>query len=213
VSAIEKFDRLARGYAAHDYADPARYSARRAEVAFALGPELAPGSTVLDLGCGDANMAEPLLARGMRYRGVDGSAAMIEEARARLGDAVSLDVARLDEYEPPEPVDLTLCLRAFYYAADRGAFFRRIASYTRVKFVIDFDPRAYDRIALVRDLHANGFDRVELRPFFLPQRAAPPAPLRAALLALEDAGPLARAALKVRGIWFCAASPASPART
>jgi hypothetical protein len=213
VNAIEKFDRLARGYAAHDYADPARYAARRAEVALALGPELPPGATVLDLACGDANMAEPLLARGLRYRGVDGSAVMIEEARARLGDAVSLEVARLDEYEPPEPVDLTLCLRALYYAADREAFLRRVAAYTRVKLVFDFDPRALDRRAIVRDLHANGFDRVELRPFFLPQRAAPPAPLRAALLALEDAGPLARAALKVRGIWFCAASPALPART
>jgi len=213
VNAIEKFDRLARGYAAHDYADPARYAARRAEVALALGPELPPGATVLDLACGDANMAGPLLARGLRYRGVDGSSAMIEEARARLGDGVPLEVARLDEYEPPEPVDLTLCLRAFYYAADRGAFVRRVAAYTRVKFVFDFDPRAQDRRAIVRDLHANGFDRVELRPFFLPQRAAPPAPLRAALLALEDAGPLARAALKVRGIWFCAASPALPART
>jgi SAM-dependent methyltransferase len=213
VSAIEKFDRLARGYAAHDYADPARYTARRAEVALALGPPLAPGSTVLDLACGDANMAEPLLARGLRYRGVDGSAAMIEEARARLGDTVSLEVARMDEYVPPEPVDLTLCLRAFYYPADRGVFLRRVAAYTRVKLVFDFDPRAQDRGAIVRDLHANGFDRVELRPFFLPQRAAPPAPLRAALLALEDAGPLARAALKVRGIWFCAASPALPART
>jgi len=213
VNAIEKFDRLARGYAAHDYADPARYAARRAEVALALGPELPPGATVLDLACGDANMAEPLLARGLRYRGVDGSAAMIEEARARLGDTVSLEVARLDEYEPPEPVDLTLCLRAFYYAPDRGAFLRRVAAYTRVKFVFDFDPRVHDRGALARDLYANGFERVELRPFFLPQRSAPPASLRAALLALEHAGPLARAALKVRGIWFCAASPALPART
>src|SRR4029079_9123549 len=81
VSAIEKFDRLARGYAAHDYADPARYTARRADVAIQLGPVLPPGSTVLYLACGDANMAEPLLARGMRYSGVDGSAAMITEAR------------------------------------------------------------------------------------------------------------------------------------
>src|SRR5439155_1225949 len=60
VRAIEKFDRLARGYAAHDYADPARYAARRADVALALGPAVVPGSTVLDLACGDANMAEPL---------------------------------------------------------------------------------------------------------------------------------------------------------
>jgi SAM-dependent methyltransferase len=209
VSAIDKFDRLAPGYATHDYADPERYAARRADVALAVGPQLPPGATVLDLACGDANMAEPLLARGLRYRGVDGSAAMIEEARARLGDAVSLEVARLDEYEPPEPVDLTLCLRAFYYAPEREAFFRRIGAYTRVKLVFDFDPRVYDREAIVRDLRAGGFDRVELRPFFLPQRVALPGPVRAAVEALERTGPLARAALHVRGIWFCAASPAA----
>jgi SAM-dependent methyltransferase len=214
VNAIEKFDRLARGYAAHDYVDPTRYAARRADVALALGPKLAPGSTVLDLACGDANMAEPLLAQGLRYRGVDGSAAMIEEARARLGDKVSLEVARMDEYEPPGPVDLTLCLRAFYYASDLGAFLRRVAGYTRVKLVFDFDPRVYDRGSIVRELRANGFDRVELRPFFLPQRVAPPAPVRAAMLALEHSGPLAHAVLRVRGIWFCAATPgSSPART
>jgi len=211
VSTIEKFDRLARGYAAHDYADPARYAARRADVALALGPPLPPGATVLDLACGDANMAEPLVARGLRYRGVDGSAAMIAEARARLGDGVPLDVAPIDEYDPPEPVDMTLCLRAFYYAPDRVAFFGRIASYTRVKFVFDFDPRTYDRAEIVRDLLRGGFDPVELRPFFLPQRVAVPAPARAALLALERSGPLARAALRVRGIWFCAAT--SRART
>jgi len=213
VSAIEKFDRLAPGYAAHDYADPARYAARRADVALGLGPPLEPGSTVLDLACGDANMAEPFLARGFRYRGVDGSSGMIEEARTRLGDAVPLEVARMDEYEPPEPVDVTLCLRAFYYPEDRGAFLRRVKSYTRVKLVFDFDPRVQARDRIVRELRENGFDEIALRPFFLPQRVAPPAPVRAALLALEHAGPLARLALRVRGILFCAATPASPVRT
>ena len=209
MNAIEKFDRLAHGYAAHDYADPERYAARRAQVALALGPRLPPGATVLDLACGDGNMAQPLLAAGLRYRGVDGSAPMIEEARERLGEAVPLEVAHLDAYEPPEPVDLTLCLRAFYYAPDRRAFFRRIAGYTRVKLVFDFDPRVYDREAIVGDLRASGFDSVDLRPFFLPQRHALPRPAQWGLLALEQAGPLARAALHVRGIWFCAASPAA----
>jgi methyltransferase family protein len=213
VSAIEKFDRLARDYAARDYADPARYAARRADVALALGQSLPPGATVLDLACADANMAEPLLARGLRYRGVDGSAAMIEEARARLGETVPLEVSPMDEYEPPEPVDLTLCLRAFYYPPDRAAFLRRVASYTRVKLVFDFEPRVFDRETLVRELRENGFERVELRPFFLPQRVAAPAPIRAALLALERSGPFARAALRVRGIWFCAAMPAASAST
>ena len=209
MNVIDKFDRLARGYAAHDYADPERYAARRAEVALAIGPKLPSAATVLDLACGDANMAEPLLARGLSYRGVDGSAAMIEEARSRLGDAVPLEVGRLDEYEPPEPVDLTLCLRAVYLVPDRQAFFRLVAGYTRVKLVFDFDPRARDRKAIVRDLRASGFERVELRPFFLPQRVALPGPVRAGVQALERAGPLARAALHVRGILFCTASPAA----
>jgi SAM-dependent methyltransferase len=206
VTVLDKFERLARGYSQHDYADPERYGRRRAEVAIAAGPPLAPGATVLDLACGDANLAEPLLALGYRYRGVDGSPAMIAEARARLGDAAMLEVGAMDAYEPPEPVDMTLCLRAFYYPSDRPAFFRHIAGYTRVKLVFDFDPRVYDRRELEADLRASGFDEIVLRPFFLPQRVRVPTPARRLLAALEHAGPLARAALHVRGIWFCAAS-------
>ena len=209
MSQLEKFDRLAKGYTDHDYADPGRYTVRRAEVATRLGPPLWPGATVLDLPCGDANMAEPLLALGYRYRGVDGSAAMIEEARARLGDRVPLDVSLMDEYEPDEPVDMTLCLRAFYYATDRRAFFRRVAGYTRMKFVFDFDPRTYDRAELLSDLRASGFAGLTLRPFFLPQQVAVPGLAFAALRGLEHTGPLARAALRVRGIWFVAATPAA----
>ena len=210
--AVAKFDGLARGYSAHDYADPSGYGSRRAQVVAELAGPLAPGASLLDLACGDGNLAEPLLALGYRYSGVDGSAAMIAEARSRLGEAVRLDVALIDEYEPPEPVDVTVCLRAFYYPVDRRAFFRRVAGYTRTRFVFDFDPRVYDRAGLETDLRATGFDRIRLRPFFLPQRVAVPAPVGGALTALEHAGPLARAALHLRGIYFCAASP-SPART
>jgi SAM-dependent methyltransferase len=214
VSALDKFDRIAPGYSARDYADPPRYTARRAQVATELGPKLPVGATVLDLACGDANMAEPLRALGYSYRGVDGSAGMIEEARARLGDTVSLEVALMDSYEPPEPVDMTLCLRAFYYPADRRAFLRRVAGYTRTKLVFDFNPRAQSRKEIERDLREGGFGQIELRPFFLPQLHAVPAPVRVALTALEQTGPLARAALRVRGIWFCSATPASsPERT
>ena len=207
MNVLQKFDRLARGYAAHDYADPSRYTARRAQVATELGPPLPPGATVLDLACGDANMAEPLLALGYRYRGADGSTGMIEEARRRLGDRVPLEVALMDEYEPPEPVDMTLCLRAFYYPPDRQAFLARISGYTRTKLVFDFNPRAQPRAEIERELLEAGYGQLELRPFFLPQLHAVPGPVRAALTALEHAGPLARAALRLRGIWFCAATP------
>ena len=69
------------------------------------------------------------------------------------------DVARIDEYEPPEPVDLTICLRAFYYPDDRQAFFRRIAGYTRAKFVFDFDPRVYDRVPSSSEIYARVVSR------------------------------------------------------
>jgi SAM-dependent methyltransferase len=172
VSRLEKFDRLAHGYSAHDYADPARYGRRRVEIALELAAPLDAGATVLDLACGDGNLAEPLLDLGYRYRGVDGSAAMVEEARARLGDSVPFEVGLIDAYEPPEPVDLTLCMRAFYYAADRRAFFAHVAGYTRNHFVFDFDPRVYERKDIDADLRAAGFAHIVYRPFFLPQRAA-----------------------------------------
>ena len=212
MSRLEKFDRLARGYSARDYADPVRYGRRRVEVALALAAPLRAGATVLDLACGDGNLAEPLVELGYRYRGVDGSAAMIEEARARLGDRVPFEVGLLEEYEPPEPVDVTLCFRAFYYPPDRRRFFARVAGYTRNRFVFDFDPRVYEHAAIDADLRAVGFAQIAYRPFFLPQRVAAHAPLRTALTALEHTGPLARIALHVRGIVLCAATP-SPART
>ena len=101
---------------------------------------------------------------------------------------------------------MTLCLRAFYYAADRRAFFRRVAGYTRMKFVFDFDPRTYDRAEVERDLRASGFAELVLRRSSCrSSRRARPRARGAARL--EHTGPLARAALRVRGIWFVAASP------
>jgi SAM-dependent methyltransferase len=205
MSVLDKYDRLAPGYAAHDYADPTVYSLRRARIATTLGPPLPAGATVLDLACGDANMAEPLLALGLRYLGVDGSPAMIAEARARLGGRASLEVALLDEYEPPEPVDMTLCLRAAYYAADRVAFFRRVAGYTRVKLVFDFRPMVHDSASIVADLRAAGFRGIELRPFLLPQSRRLPRAALPAVSALERTGPLASLVTRRYGRLFCAA--------
>lgn len=210
MNVIEKFDRLARGYAAHDYADPAVYAARRAQVATALGPALPAGASVLDLACGDANMAEPLLALGLRYRGVDGSAAMIAEARARLGGRAELEVGLLEEYVPPEPVEMTLCLRAAYYAADRVAFFRRVAGYTLVKFVFDFRPVVHDTASVLADLRAAGFGGIELRPFLLPQSRRLPGAALPLVSALERTGPVASLVTRRYGRLFCAAAVRAP---
>jgi SAM-dependent methyltransferase len=201
---LEKFDRIAHGYSEHDYADPVRYAARRAEIIVALGPRLHPGQTVLDLGCGDGIMAAPLMACGLRYSGVDASAGMVEAARIR-NPGLSFEVSRSEDYEPPEPVDATICLRSFYYPDDRQAFFRRVAGYTRVKFVFDFRPRVHQPRSVVADLHEAGFTQIELRPFFLPQLRRLPGAVVPVVNALERAGPVASFAARRYGRMFCSA--------
>jgi len=204
-SIARKFDFLAPGYSRHDYADASRYFRRRVEVIHKLGPPVGPRASVLDLGCGDAGMAEPLLACGWSYRGVDASPGMLAEASERLGPSCRFEPGDLEHYEPDEPVDLTVCFRAVVYAKDRPAFFRRVAGYTRTKFVFDFNPRVQDRRGIERDLAAAGFTHSAFRPFLLPQLVGVFAPLRVSLRCLESVPPAARAALRVRGIWLCAA--------
>jgi hypothetical protein len=124
-------------------------------------------------------------------------AALSKERAVVLGD--------LNDYEPAEPVTATTCFRAIYYARDRRAFFDRVAGYTERKFVFDLNPRQYRLDDLRAELHAAGFDRLELRPFFSPQRVSLPRAAVTALHALERSGPVARLLLAVRFSYLCAA--------
>ena len=182
------------------YADPHGYLAHRAELILTLGPRLEPGDTLLDLACGDGGLADHL--PGISYRGVDASAEMVASAQAQGRNVVQ---GNLNDYEPPEPVSATSCFRAIYYADDREAFFRRAADYTEKKLVFDLNPRQY-RVEEVRgQLRAAGFEQLELRPFFSPQRVSLPGPAARALHALERSGPLAGLALRFRFSYLCAA--------
>jgi hypothetical protein len=181
------------------YADPHAYLAHRAELTLALGPRLDPGETLLDLACGDGGLAGYL--PGIRYRGVDSSETMVESGRAQGRDVVLGD---LNDYEPPEPVATTTCFRAIYYARDREAFFRRIAGYTEKKLVFDLNPRQYRLDDVRADLRAAGLDRLELRPFFSPQRFSLPGFAAGGLQTLERT-PIARLLLRFRFSYLCAA--------
>jgi hypothetical protein len=210
VTRIDQYDVAAEGWSDRQYADAAAYLAHRAELVLALGPALAPGDTVVDLACGDAGLAEPLLDAGLCYVGVDRSAAMVDAARRRVGDRAEIHEGDLDSFAPPSSVHATTCFRAIYYARDRQAFFRHVVSYTDKKLVFDLNPRQY-RVEDVRaDLAAAGLTRVELRPFFSPQRVALVRPVAAALRAAERSGPLARLALRVRFSYMVAASRSEP---
>ena len=125
-----KYDTQAERWSETAYADSASYLAHRGELVLSLGPRLGRGAAVLDLACGDGGFADHLPA--VCYTGVDASPEMVKAANHR-GRAVVL--GDLNDYEPPRPVAATTCFRAIYYAADRAAFFRRVAGYTERKFV------------------------------------------------------------------------------
>ncbi len=196
----EKYDTSAERWSEIAYADAATYLAHRGELVLRLGPPLEQGDTLLDLACGDAAAAEHL--PGLRYVGLDASAEMVKAAQLR-GRAVVL--GDLNDYEPSEPVAATTCFRAIYYAKDRVAFFRRVAEYTERKFVFDLNPRQYRVEDVCAEVRAAGFDQVELRPFFSPQRFSLPRSVASALYALERSGPVARLLLTMRFSYLCAA--------
>lgn len=78
-----------------------------------------PGDSILDLGCGNGNVIALLqsnLTASVRYYGLDISANMIEEAKRRLGEQVSLqvgDVLHLP-YED-QKFDLIICNASFHH--------------------------------------------------------------------------------------------------
>lgn len=200
MSTWEKYASGAEGWSDAAYADPRTYLARRAKLVRRLGPVLEPGDTVLDLACGDGGL-RPYLPE-QRYIGVDASPAMIEAARRQGRDVVEGD---LNNYEPDERVQATTIFRAIYYVRDRRTVFTRIAGYTEKKLVFDLNPRQYRVAELRADLRAAGFDRLELRPFFVPQTVAPALPIAQLLRVAERAGPLAVLLLRARFTYMCSA--------
>jgi trans-aconitate 2-methyltransferase len=89
---------------------------------------LAGDETVLDLGVGTGRVAAQLLERLPRGHviGVDGSAAMVEQARARLGPRATLIHGDLLELELEAPVDAAVSSATFHWIADHDTLFRRV---------------------------------------------------------------------------------------
>ena len=93
--------------------------------------------TVLDAGCGSGRVTELLCERlsSGHVVALDGSASMVDSARARLtrfGDRVSYVVADLGEPPPLDDlVDAVLSTATFHWVPDHDALFRNLAAILR----------------------------------------------------------------------------------
>ena len=205
MTSAEKYREKAERWSDEAYADPVAYLHHRAELVVSLGPALEPGDTVLDLACGDGGLAEPMLALGVRYAGVDLSEEMVSAAKRRLVGRAEVHLGDLNTFTPGHPVAAATCFRAVYYAVDRRAFFRHVAGYTERKLVFDLNPRQYRLEDIRADLRTAGFPNLKLRPFFFPQTHSLPRRVTRFVAAAEGSGLLARALLRVRFTYICAA--------
>jgi hypothetical protein len=130
---------------------------------------------------------------------------MVEAARRRLGDRARIELGDLNTYEPAAPVAATTCFNAIYYANDRRELFERVARFTEKKLVFDLNPRESDVAAIRKELRDTGWTSFETRPFLVPQSYALSRPAQALLEAAEHVRPLARALLRRRFTYVCAA--------
>jgi trans-aconitate 2-methyltransferase len=90
--------------------------------------ELRGDEVVVDAGCGSGRVTEELVERlpNGRVIAVDGSSAMVEKAKERLGDRAEYLVSDLVELQLPEPVDLVFSTATFHWIQDHDALFRQL---------------------------------------------------------------------------------------
>lgn len=93
-------------------------------------PDVTP-KRIVDLGCGTGHLTALLADRfpTASVVGVDSSPEMIEVARGAHPD-VAWEVADLESWDPPDPVDVVYSNAALHWLDDHEALFHRIRSWT-----------------------------------------------------------------------------------
>jgi trans-aconitate 2-methyltransferase len=90
--------------------------------------ELRGDEVAVDAGCGSGRVTAELARRLPQGRviAVDGSEAMVEKAKERLGEDADYLVSDLVELELAEPVDLVFSTATFHWIADHDRLFRQL---------------------------------------------------------------------------------------
>lgn len=90
--------------------------------------ELRGDEVAVDAGCGSGRVTEELANRLPHGRviAVDGSEAMVEKAKERLGDRADYLVSDLVELELEQPVDLLFSTATFHWIGDHDRLFRQL---------------------------------------------------------------------------------------
>ncbi|PRA04577.1 SAM-dependent methyltransferase [Arthrobacter sp. MYb229] len=117
-SAAAAYDAIADGYTAENDSSLLNEYYNRPAIRALLGE--VKGHHVLDAGCGSGPNIADLLGLGATVIGIDGSAAMLDIARDRLGPGVDLRVADLAAPLPFEDntFDDVLCSLSLHYLED-----------------------------------------------------------------------------------------------
>ncbi|WP_431921106.1 class I SAM-dependent methyltransferase [Micromonospora wenchangensis] len=104
---------------------------------------VAPGSRVLDAGCGTGRVGAALAARGHRVVGVDADTVLVEAARTDhpgprwlVADLATLDLAADGEAEPFDAAVVAGNVMAFVAAGTEPAVLTRIAAHLRPDGVV-----------------------------------------------------------------------------
>jgi len=145
---------------------------------------------VLEIGCADGLVTKALARSGMAVTAIDFSPVMVETARRRLnaaGLAANFVVTDLDSLDLGRQFDVVLAVMwsFFAYASDPRGAITRLADHTRVKMLIDANPRAFSIPSMVASVRAAGFESVAWRPFLIPQRRRLPRPVLRVLATTE----------------------------
>lgn len=198
-----KYDRIAPTYSSR-YADPAAIARRQVALVGSWGSKVGPRARLLEIGCSDGFATEALVRAGYEVTAVDFSPGMVDVARERLAAAgltADVRVANVDSLDLDGSYDVVLAVMwtFFAYTRDAAAALSCLATRTRVKLLVDLNPRVVPIEVAIEAVREAGFDNVVWRPFLVPQRRRLPPTMLAALAKAEQVPGVRGLPLRWRG--------------